>query len=214
MLGQARHHLKAKRSIFNVARDRPDMIERPGQGMDVVTRHGIVSWLEAHDAAAGCRLAYRTAGAGANCHGGKLRSNGGGRTAAGAAGNATRKTRIQYMTEMRIRAVDAKGEFMQIRRAYDQRAGCAQSRHHRSIALLNGGLDCAGAGRHRISGYRHEVFHADGHSGERPGIFTTFEPKIERARLFQYTRRTHRNERIQMAVRPDAREEEFGDLGR
>ena len=49
---------------------------------------------------------------------------------------------------------------------------------------------------------------------QRPGIFTTLEPKIERARLFQYTRRTHRNERIQMAVRPDAREEEFGDLGR
>ena len=83
MFRQPRHDFESDRGIFDAARDRPDVIERPGQREHPFARHGVVSRLEADDAATCGRLTNGTPGAGTDGHGSQLCGNGGGRQIVG-----------------------------------------------------------------------------------------------------------------------------------
>ena len=120
--------------------------------------------------------------------------------------------RVLHVAEMRIRAVDAEGQLVQVGRSHDQRAGRAQSCHYWRIALLHFGFDGPGAGGQRIAAHRHEILDANGHASKRPDVFIALEAMIQAMGFFHDQRRIDRDEGIQMAMRLDATQKEFGDL--
>jgi len=113
---------------------------------------------------------------------------------------------------MGVGAVDAEGQLVKIGRAHDQRAGRTQSCDHRRIAFLYPGFDRPGARGQWITAHRHEILHAHRHARERPDIFTALEAMVQAMGLFHCQRRIHGDEGIEVAMRFDASEEQFGDL--
>ena len=214
MFRQPRHDFESDRGIFDVARDRPDVIERPGQRMHAFARHGIVGRFEADDAATGSRLSNRSAGAGTDPDGGQFGGNSGGRSAAGTTRNMAGIARVLHVAEVGIGTVDAECQFMKIGRAHDQRASRPQSGNYRRIALLHLRLDRLGAGRQRIAAHRHEVLHAHRHTGQRPGVFATPEAMVQNMGFLHDQGRDDGDECVEVAMCLDASEKQFRDRHR
>ena len=98
----ARDHAERDRRIVDGPRQRPDLIERGTERNQAVPRDAAVGWLESDHAAHRGRLPNRSAGVGPERQRRDARRDGGGRSAARAAGDAIERPRVVHGTERRV----------------------------------------------------------------------------------------------------------------
>ena len=158
--GRSREPAQKSRGIRAAARDRPGVIERPGEHRDARERHQAVRRLQPHRAAIGGGDADRAPGIGP--HGRVTEAGGDGcsRAAAGAARGAAGVPRIVGLPHPGIdRAVS---EFEQIGLGDQHRARRAQVRDHGGIARRGRGEDGVGAEARDRACDVHQILDADG----------------------------------------------------
>ena len=166
--GRSREPAQKSRGIRAAARDRPGVIERPGEHRDARERHQAVGRLQPHRTAIGGRDADRTPGIGP--HGRVTEAGGDGRSraAAGAARGAAGIPRVVGLPHPGIdRAV---GELQQIGLGDQHRARLTQVRDHGGIARRGRGEDGVGAEAGDRACDVHQILDADGDAVQRTAV--------------------------------------------
>ena len=108
--------------------ERPDVIERAGEGGQSIARNAAIGRGDADHSAEGSGLTDGTAGIGAEREHGRSLRDGSGRSTAGAAGDSIGRDRIAHGTEGRIFIGRSHGELVAVGFSDDDAAGLLDAR--------------------------------------------------------------------------------------
>ena len=159
--------MEQRGGVTDVARKRPDLVERAGERDDPIAADPAVRRLEPDDPGQGRRLADRAARIGPDPEGYVIRGDRDGRTAAAATGDRVEIPRVADGPVGAPFGRRAHREFVHVRLAEDHRAAGVEPFGDVGVVGRPIALEDPGAGGRLAAPDRHQVLESDGDAMER-----------------------------------------------